>query len=267
MKKSALFSVLGLALCSAPTLVASANQTLNDKITFRIGPFFPSIDTSVTIGNEKQTFEDYLDDSATTAAIKGVWRISRHFRLNFGYWAVDRDESEGTSEPVSIGPIDVPVGTSVGASFDTSLANANLGWSFVSNDATELGVDLGIAALGLKSELGVSVPGVGSTTFTAFDETYVLPIIGLYLDQALSPMWSISARLGGMGLDLGDDFKGTVIDASAAIELRPWQNIGFGLAYVYNDADAELKNVGNGLDVKWNYAGPFAYLTLGFGQK
>ena len=83
MKKSALFSVLGLALCSAPTLVASANQTLNDKITFRIGPFFPSIDTSVTIGNEKQTFEDYLDDSATTAAIKGVWRISELKFLEF----------------------------------------------------------------------------------------------------------------------------------------------------------------------------------------
>ena len=51
-------------------------------------------------------------------------------------------------------------------------------------------------------------------------------------------------------------------------ECRPWQNFGFGLAYLYNDADATLNNVGNdkGVDVKWNYAGPFAYLTLGFGE-
>ncbi|MDX2479085.1 MAG: hypothetical protein QNK24_01965 [Desulfuromusa sp.] len=113
-----------------------------------------------------------------------------------------------------------------------------------------------IRALGLPLP-GISFQGTRSVlvritiSFTAFDETYLLPTIGLYINQALSPKWSITGRLGGIGLDLGDDFKGTVIEANAAVEFRPWQNVGLGLAYMYNHADATLKNVGvgDGLEV------------------
>jgi hypothetical protein len=265
MNKILLASAITLGLFSASAQAASSNPTLNDQLAFRIGPFFPSIDTSIKVGNQEQNFEDYLDDSATTAAIKGVWRISKHFRLNLGYWAVDRDSSESLDHSVPIGPITGPPGTTIGATYDSSLLSAALGWSFVATDTTEFGVDLGLAALNLKSELGASVPGVGSASFTAIDETYPLPSIGIYISQALSPKWSLAGRFGGIGLSTGD-FDGTVVDAMGAVEFRPWQNVGFGLAYMYNDADAKLKNVGDGVEVKWNYQGPFAYLTLGFGE-
>jgi len=265
MKKNVIASAIGLTMVCASITTASANQTLNDQLAFRFGPFFPSIDTSVTVGNQEQNFEDFLDDSATTAAIKGVWRINKNFRLNFGYWAVNRDTSDSLDHSVPIGPINVPAGTSIGASFDSSLLSAALGWSFVATDTTEFGVDLGLAALNLKSELGASVPGIGNATFTAIDETYPLPTIGIYITQALSPKWSLSGRFGAIGMSTGD-FDGSVVDAMGAVEFRPWQNVGFGLAYMYNDANAKLKNVGDGLEVKWNYKGPFAYLTLGFGE-
>jgi len=58
-------------------------------------------------------------------------------------------------------------------------------------------------------------------SFTAFDETYLLPTIGLYINQALSPKWSITRCLGGIGLDLGDDFKGTVIEAKTRRVCHP----------------------------------------------
>ncbi|MBW1791338.1 MAG: hypothetical protein JRJ14_03580 [Deltaproteobacteria bacterium] len=265
MNKISLVSIISIGLLSASAQAASSNPTLNDQLAFRIGPFFPSIDTSIKVGNQEQNFEDYLDDSATTAAIKGVWRISKHFRLNFGYWAVNRDSSVSLDHSVPIGPINVPAGTSIGAAFDSSLLSAALGWSFVTTDTTEFGVDLGLAALNLQSELGASVPGIGNTSFTVFDETYPLPTIGIYITQALSPKWSLAGRFGGIGLSTGD-FDGTVVDAIGAVEFRPWQNVGFGLAYMYNDADAKLKDVGDGVEVKWNYQGPFAYLTLGFGE-
>lgn len=266
MKKYLLAPAIVVSLISVSAQAAPGNQTLNDQLAFRIGPFFPNIDTSAKVGSQEQNFEDYLDDNATTAAIKGVWRFSKKFRLDFGYWAVDRDSSDSLSQSVPIGPITVPPGTSIGATFDSSLVSTSIGWSFMRTDSTELGISAGLSSLSLKSELGASVPGVGSASFTAFDESYLLPTIGIYVTQALSPMWSLTGRFGGIGLDLGDDFKGTVIEAMGAVEFRPWKNVGFGLAYVYNDADAELKNVGDGLEVKWKYAGPFAYLTLGFGE-
>lgn len=269
MKKIAIASMLGLALVSSSITVASANQTLNDRVGIRFGPFFPSIDTSVTVGNQTQNYEQFLDDSATTGAVAVAWRLTKHFRVDFDYWAVNRDSSESLDQDVPIGPINVPAGTSIGASFDTGMLGVALGWSFVATEATEFGLSLGVTALSLKSELGATVPGLGSASFTAFDETYPLPLIGLYISQALSPMWSLSGNVSGIGLSLGDDFDGTVIRAMGAVEFRPWQNFGFGLAYVYNDADATLKNVGDAnrnIDIDWAYNGPFAYLTLGFGD-
>ena len=54
-------------------------------------------------------------------------------------------------------------------------------------------------------------------------------------------------------------------DAKGAVEFRPWKNVGFGLAYTYNDADITVEKDSGDTDVKWTYQGPFAYLTLGFG--
>jgi hypothetical protein len=80
-------------------------------------------------------------------------------------------------------------------------------------------------------------------------------------------MWSISGRLSGIGLEIGDDFDGNLINASGAVEFRPWKNLGFGLAYLYSSADATLNDVGqDGVAVEWTYQGPFAFLTLGFGE-
>lgn len=267
MKKQAMASAIMLGLLTATAQASPNNPGLNDRVSLSFGPFFPAIDTKVKVGNQEQVFEDYLDDTATTGAIAAVWRISRHFRLNFGYWAVNRDTSEALDRNVNIGGITVPAGTSIGASFDTSQLKASLGWTFVKSDTTEFGADLGIVGLSLKSELGASVPGVGNASFTAFDETYPLPTLGVYWNQAFSPVWSFKARLAGIGLELGEDFEGSVIDASAAIEARPWQSFGLGVAYLYNDANATLKDVGpaEGIDVEWNYSGPFVYLTLGIG--
>ena len=92
MKKTALISTIGLALVSA-SITASANQTLDDRVGIRFGPFFPSIETSVTISNQTQEYEDFLDDSATTGAVDVAWRISKPFRADFNYWAVNRDDT------------------------------------------------------------------------------------------------------------------------------------------------------------------------------
>lgn len=266
MKKVLAASALGLALVSVGAYAAPINPTINDRLALRIGPFFASMDTTIRVGNIEQTFEDYLDDSETTAAIQGVWRISERFRLNFGYWAINRGESETLDQSFTVGGITFPAGSSASATLDSSLGVGSLGWSFVANDTTEVGVDLGLAILGLKAQLSASVPGLGSGSFTDFDQTYPLPTLGLYADHALSPMWSISGRLSGIGLEIGDNFDGNLINASAGVEARPWQNVGLGLAYLYSSADATLEDVDTGNDLDWTYKGPFAFVTLGFGQ-
>jgi opacity protein-like surface antigen len=134
LKKSVLATGVSLVLLSASAQAASTNPTLHDKISFRAGAFISDIDTSVTIAGafisdidtsvtingEKFDFEEVLDDSVTTGAITALWRVTNKLRLNFGYWAVNRDESESLGQSESIGGINVPAGTTLGASFDTS---------------------------------------------------------------------------------------------------------------------------------------------------
>jgi len=256
-----------LTLFSVSALADSSNPTLNDNLSVRAGGFFTSIDTNVAINGKNFNFEDVLDDNVSTGTIQGLWRITNKIRLTAGYWAVDRDEATSLGSADNIGGTVIPAGSTLSASFDTSYLNAAIGYSFIRSDDTEIGVDLGLASLGLTSGLRATVGGVGDISLTAFDESYLLPTIGVYFTQALSPKWSIAARLGGIGLDLGDDFKGSVIEANASIEFRPWQNVGMGLAYMYNSAEATLNNLDavDGLDVDWKYQGPFAFLTLGFG--
>jgi opacity protein-like surface antigen len=283
LKKTMIASVISIVMLFALAQAAAAqttpakatsapsgltNQTLDDRFSIRFGLYYPSIDTSVKINNEKFDLEEVLDDNALTGAILGLWRISNRFRLNFGYWAANRDESVSSGQGESIGGITIPAGSEIGASFDSSYANVGLGFSFVRNETTEFGADVGVALLGLKSELGVSIPGLPSVSFEAFDESYPLPTIGLYLTQALSPKWSIFGRIGAMGLSIDDDFEGTVVEAIGSVEFRPWKNFGLGLAYLYNSADVTIKNVGptDELDVKWQFNGPLLYLVLGFGS-
>jgi len=272
-KKAMIASVISIVMLFASAQGASAqgaskNQTLDDRFAIRFGLYYPSIDTSVKINDVKFDFEEVLDDNALTGAIQGLWRISDRFRLNFGYWAANRDETASSGQVESIGGITIPAGSTIGATFDTSYANVALGFSFVRSETTEFGVDIGLAMLGLKSELGASIPGLPSVSYTVFDESYPLPTIGLYLTQALSPKWSIFGRIGAMGLELGDEFKGTVVDAIGSVEFRPWKNVGLGLAYMYNSADATIKDAGptDELDVEWQFNGPLLYLTLGFGN-
>ena len=272
-KNSMIANVISILMLFASVQAVSAqdsskNQTLDDRFAIRFGMYYPSIDTGVKINDVKFDFEEILDDNALTGAVQGLWRISNRFRLNFGYWAANRDETASSGQVESIAGITIPAGSEVGATFDTSYANVGLGFSFVRSETTELGADIGVAMLKLKSEVGASIPGLPSVSYTAFDESYPLPTIGLYLTQALSPKWSIFGRIGAMGLEIGDDFKGTVVDAIGAVEFRPWKTVGLGLAYMYNSADATLKDVGpsDELDVEWRFNGPLLYLTLGFGS-
>lgn len=256
-----------LTLFSAATLANSSNPTLNDNVSIRAGGFFTSIDTNISINGKKFDFENVLDDSVNTGTIQGLWRISDKIRLTAGYWAVDRNETASLGAADNIGGTVIPAGSTLAAFFDTNYLNGAIGYSFIRRNDTEIGVDIGLASLGLTSGLAATVGGVGNISFIAFDESYLLPTIGVYFTQALSSKWSVAGRLGGIGLDLGDDFKGSVIEANASIEFRPWQNVGMGLAYMYNSADATLNNLNavDGLDVSWEYQGPFAFLTLGFG--
>ena len=241
------------------------NQGLADKVQFRAGPFFTQIDSSVEVEGVDADLDDRLEDSDTVLAVGGFVRLGKRIRLNVAYWGSSRENSEVLSQPVPIGPINIPAGTKFDILYENSTLMGGLGWAFVRNETTEFGVDVGISIVNLKSRLTVTPNNLPTVDLVNLDETEPMPTIGLFLEHALSPTWLVAGRAGYLGFDISD-IEGDIYDIQGRIEYRPFKNFGIGAAYIYSKADAILKSDSGDRAFKYTYKGPFAYLVFGFGS-
>ncbi len=258
----AITAPVGLVLALSAQ-AASINPSLDDVLQLRVGPFFTDINSSVRVGGADFDLEDRLDDNKTTAAVFGRWRITPRFHLNFGYSAVDRDETETLTAGIPVGGTTVPAGTSFTAQFKTSSASAGLAYAFVKNNTTEFGLDLGVSLTKVEDTLRTTPPGGPTVVLLEQDTTEPLPSVGAFLNYAFSPQWMLAGSFRWLGLDIGD-LDLTIYDAFGGIEFRPWTNVGFGAAYLYQKADGTVTDGNTVTNVEWKYKGPFAYLMFGF---
>ena len=253
-----------LVFCAASAQAASINPTLDDRFQVRLGPFFASIDSKVKVSSGQEVdLEERFDDSETTGAIYLGWRVTPRISLEFGYSQVTREASETLSQSVPLGDVAVlPAGSTVSGEFNTRLYRLNAGYSVFRNERSELGLSLGVAALNLEDRIDFSLGGGPAVVLLDDDTTDPLGTIGIFGTYAFNAQWLVTGRVGYLGFDFGD-IGGKIWDAFGAVEYRPWKNVGFGLAYVYTDADIEVQE--SNVDVDFTYSGPFAYVTLGFG--
>lgn len=241
----------------------SINPGLDDTFQLRLGPFFADFETTVNI--QGSAFDqEQLSDRETTAAGNIRWRITPKFHFNIGYSKIDRDDTTTLNTSMPIGGLTVPAGTSLSQAYETSSLPIMLAYAFVKNPKTEFGVDAGVNITTIKNRVSISVPGTPTLTPINQDVTEPLPTIGLFWNQAFSPKWMFTARFGYMGLEIGD-LDGNFYNAHAAIEWRPWKNVGFGASYLYNAADGDITRGGTTTTFDYQYDGPFVYLMFGGG--
>lgn len=262
--KKLLFSLalVGCAL-ALPAQAASINPSLDDTLQLRFGPFFADIDSSVRIAGNDFDLEDRLDDNKTTFAVFGRWRLTPRFHINFGYSAVDRDETTTLAAGVPVGGINVPAGTTIQSKFETSTISAGIAYAFVKNATTEFGVDAGVAFTTVKDSVRTTVPGAPTTILLEQDTSEPLPSIGVFVNHAFSEQWMLTGSFRWLGLEVGD-LDADIYDAFAGIEFRPWKNIGLGAAYLYQDFDGKVTGGGTTVDINWTYKGPFGYVLIGW---
>ena len=65
-----------------------------------------------------------------------------------------------------------------------------------------------------------------------------------------------------MGFEIGG-LDGDFYNAFAAIEWRPWKNVGLGASHLYNKADGNITSGGTTTAFDYQYDGPFAYVVFG----
>jgi len=255
-----------LVFCAASAQAASLNPTLDDRFQIRLGPFYANMDSTITVASGQEVdLEEQFDDSAITGAIYLNWRVTPRINFEFGYSQLLRDESVTLDQSVPLGDLaTLPAGSKFTGEFNTRVYRFGAAYSVFRNEKSEVGISLGVSALNLEDNLAFTPAGGPKITLYESDVTEPMGSIGISGTYAFSPQWLVNGRVGYLGVSLGD-IDGKMWDVFGGVEFRPWKNIGFGVAYSYNDADITVKNDSGDTEVNWVYQGPFAYVTIGFG--
>lgn len=244
---------------------ATVNPTLSDRVQFRVGPFFANWDSTVDIQGTEFDLDEQLGDSDTVLGVGGFVRLTRRIRINFGYWASSRENTTLLNDFTQVGPITLPPGTQFESDYETSTVRGSLGWAFVTNDRVEFGADAGLSWVTIKNNLTGRLPNVAPIDIVSVDEAEPMGTIGLFFQYAFTPQLSFAARAGALGFDIGN-IEGEIYAFEGRLDYRPFRNIGFGVAYQYDNADVTLKDDPTSREITYTNKGAFLYVNFAFGS-
>lgn len=269
-------STVMLACFTSPVLAESGvNPTLNDNLVFRLGGTSLDGEFSVSsqlklgdtpIGSEIDLGDYGVEGNTTSAWLGGHWRFSERWRLDYGYFGSSQDGTGTSDTEITFGDITIPLGIATRAEIETDIYSVGVGWSFLRNTNSELGVGLGlhIADMSISLEglgfIGDSEIPIGKETAEA---TAPLPNARLYGSYAFTPTLALEGGIGWFSLNYGD-FDGNLTTATALLEWRPWQRFGVGVGYTLFDTDLTVDDDRSRDTYNYRLDGPILFLSVGF---
>ena len=269
-------NAIGASLALIGTIVSGlavgqpANWTvhpgLQDRLTLEVGVYAPEINTtahlySTTFGaGTSISFEDDLglDDRKTNVSILGKLRLGDRWRIEGEYFALERSGSRTITRTINWGGDVYPIGVTVSSEFDSDIYRLSGGYSFIKDAQAELGVALGLHI----TDFTASLAGTNIAKRTG-DALAPLPTIGLYGSYAFTPRWLLSGRVDFFSFNY-NDYDGSLVNLTAAIDYRFTRNFGVGLGYRYVDYDLEVTKSSFSGGVKYEFSGPVLYLVGSF---
>ena len=239
---------------------------LQDGFTLEVGVYAPEIKTtahldSTTFGTGTSiSFEDDLglDDRKTNVSILGKLRLGDRWRIEGEYFALDRSGSRTINRTINWGGDVYPVGITVSSEFDSDIYRVSGGYSFIKNPQAEFGVALGLHI----TDFTASLAGANIAKRTG-DALAPLPTIGLYGSYAFTPRWLLSGRVDFFSFNY-NDYDGSLVNLTAAVDYRFTRNFGVGVGYRYVDYDLEVTKSSFSGGVKYEFSGPVVYLVGSF---
>jgi len=249
-----------------------------EKFGANLGLFVSNIESSFRIGSGiglDINVEELLGLESTNSAFRAdiLWRFSknRRHRLDFGWFSFRRSGDRAflqditIEHPITGEEITIDAGTQVKGFFNFDIYQLNYSYSFLQDERIDLAALFGLYIMPI--DVGISAAGFvdkeGTAKFTA-----PLPALGLRMDFALTPRWFLRSKTQLFYMEF-ENFKGSLLAFSAALEYNPWKHFGIGLgidSFVVNvDAKGEdwplIDFVGN---ISFGYTGFQLYLRYFF---
>jgi len=255
------------------------NVLYDDKWTLSAGGFLSDFDTEVRwspsgpLGAVIQLEDDLgLDEEIDTFFVGGRYRFSRRHRLGFSYSSLDRTADRIIDERIEIGGITYDIGAEVHTEFDTSWFRVRWEYNVSDSDNLAAGYSLGLStfdiALFLEGDATVDDPDNPGQSIIERREQQSdfiapIPVVGIYMNHALTPRWILRAAGDVMKISIGKH-SGRVLEFSFGSDYRITRLMGLGLGLTALDIDYQQDETGERLAVDYRISAIVAYLNFAF---
>lgn len=269
-----LFSIMACLLMGAAQ--ATERDPLDARFLVDVGWFFMSTDMRVRVDGETQGTTGSDVDFDDTFGIGDfdrfraelLWRIADRHALRLMYFENNRDATRSINRDVRFGDDIFPVGATVTAQSDLTVAQLAYEYAFLRRDTYELAAGVGVHYVEIGLGLDAAVAAQGTTASISLNEEAAtkapLPVVGLRGTWSLPHDFYISGQVQYFYLEL-DPYSGSLLDLKVSAVWQMTDHVGLGVAY--NDFgfrfDIEDRGDFNGR-LRWDYGGAIAFVTFMF---
>ncbi|MEM9801674.1 MAG: hypothetical protein AAGA20_15210 [Planctomycetota bacterium] len=256
--------------------MSSVDATANGETPWRrfglaAGGVLAGVDSSVRLGLQgvgvEVDLEDALDldSSTTTLRAELFWRYTenKRHRVDLSWVDVRRNSSTELGRDIDLGNgTTLPLGSQVSTTLNLSILALQYSYSFFQDERFDLALSGGLYI----TPIDFSIRASGASEISEdFDVAAPLPVVGLRMDFALTPRWSLRSDLSVFYLEIAD-YTGSIVNWISGVEYQAWDHVALGLAVdsfsvgVDQEGTTDFPGVDQAGSVNFDYLGLFMYL-------
>ena len=267
--------MLGVAHAAEDAPAVERNP-LESKVIADVGYFFLSTDMRVRVDGETSDVVGSDVDFDDTFGIGDfdrfradiLWRIAPRHLLRGMYFQNNRHATRSIEREVDFQDETFPVGATVDARSELTVAQLSYEYAFLRRDNYELAGGIGIHYVDIDLSLEATLAAQGNQASRRADAGAAtqapLPVLGLRWLWRLPHNFYVAAQMQYFYLEL-DPYSGSLTDLKASVVWQATDHFGIGLGY--NDFsfrfDIEDRGDFDGR-LRWNYGGAMAFATFMF---
>jgi hypothetical protein len=258
------------------TASADERNPLAAKFIVDAGYFFMSTDMRVRVDGETTESVGSDVDYDDTFGIgdfdrfraEASWRIAPRHLVRAMYFQNNRSASRSLERDVTFGDETFPLGVTVNARSELTVAQLSYEYAFLRRDNYELAGGIGVHYLDMSLGLDATLAAQGGTASRSLDENATtqapLPVLGLRGLWRLPHDFYITAQVQYFYVQF-DPYSGSLIDLKASLVWQFADHVGIGIGY--NDFGFRF-DIDDARDfdgrLRWDYGGAIAFATFMF---
>lgn len=251
-------ALIGIAFGTSTSVMANE---LPDKFAIKLGAFIAnSMDTDISvnpfggiIGTNINFSRDLGgEDDKQVPRLTGYYRFNEAHRIDYGYYKIDRDGITTLGVDIRVGDVVFPLSSTVITELNAAVYKVGYTYSFYHNEKVELGISAGLHV----KEYSYSLVTDDGTLQKRSSFTAPLPIFGFLMNYNITPAWSTFVKSELFFVEIGDRYKGSLVDLSFGTEYRLFENVGLGVSISRLGLNAEIDEP--------NYRGSISDVYKGF---